>query len=1401
MPNRILGLLWLAATLAACGGSPGVVDRTQPNYAKKSDFLDGTWYMQDTIVEVPSTSAISFEGLQGRMEKVRFEVQEKHLVAYRIYEWLPGTDPMVDKEKSRIGKTVYLDGKPYRGALLAAYPISSHFDRQRTYNAATGEQSNVLEENTTDRPWYEREYMRVDWGKNNAYNFLQASDPSQTSDRFMNVYVTPVDQRPGDEAFVSEFGTVDGKPKLTYFDFTVRSYWNPMTQDYGAYGKVPYCLFNPTYDCEGAVVKTRWSFKRVDDAHVQDYEPLRYTDRMATKFGYFRDERLSYDRNRGVTESGRSPYANRHNIWAAAHQTDASGKATVIPVEKRVPKPIVYHLTPNFPAELLPAVKGIESSWDGAFRRAVAVPRGIAVEAAPQMFYLCQTPVPAGAPAACGPAGFTPRIGDTRRNIVAWVDKPQMAGPLGYGPSGSDPETGEIIQTGAYIYGAALDSWAGDAQQVLEAISGTIGDCDSKPDALQCSLDVLVSGKNISDEVVKNLSPTDVRRPLSGPWQSQQQGLTGTPQWPAAAFANLAPGLKSQIDAYRAQRTLPLRKENRRAVVDDLISKNPQLQAEMIDSPEVRAYVLAMAPGQAYRQRLSSDPALYRQVARQTMLRPDELQRLHQERFRLASKHNIHLAEFSDDAWYGLAVAMKDKFTARLTELQAKGNAACAVKTACTRAEARDIAKRDVWNELRVVAFRSVTEHEIGHTLGLAHNFQGSFDALNYQDGYWDLRKQTIGVMVAGRRVLPSSPQNLLDASQMNEAQIRGGLRELQYSSIMDYGSRMNAQIHGIGKYDAAAILFAYSGGGEPGWVEVFKEARSDYQSPNLPIETDNPAKRMLVRGAHTEIPLAHVEHWNPGSPFYTDRFHYTTLPFHFANGGQTFEQALNQGISRMSMRGFKKWSELEPQYQRVEAALKQWSLSVGGFQGADWERARDIVGTAAAGMPIEVPYMYCSDAELGANLSCNVWDQGADFYEINQDYVSRYNNYYPFTNFKRDRFQFGPDMVLGRNYSRLMSNLPNVYQHWLFNIFWMQDYYKINSEQMEEFFGVGDPMVQNYWTMAVFDGLNLMLQTLATPAAGYYGRTAAGSWRLLPQNNAEGSRLAAPSEDALRTRTLAGGYNDMVYVPRGKARSMYTLYEKDGFLSYDRVSEVGHFWDQFASMVSITQSETNFLGVDKGSDALKYSLPYFITFPRELTRVFSGVWTQDNLKNAGSLVKNGDGTARITLPTLARAQDYITGFEYPPPAPTPVDGNGTALPVEKVEPTPPWTTRFYSELYGMAYFTENFNQDFASQNQVFRLGSGESVTPAAGYTVLQFNDPFGGGYTYAALKSSTATELPASVTLVQAGITAQQKWEQAKTAGPVDGLTATEWEAKTREVVRSLEMMRGLYGVFGRTW
>ena len=1415
----LLGAALVALFAAACGQGPDLIDRTQPNYIRKSELQAGEWYVMDTVVDVPPTSPLAFVGQQGQMDKVRFEVLEDMLVAYRSYEFVPGTDPLVDTEKSRIGKTVYRDGTPYRGSPYGAWRIQSHFDRQRQYNAATGEQSNVLVEDQQDRPWYQREFIRVDWSRNLISN-LTLADQSAGRTAQRGYFVQPIDQDPGDDAFTLAYapdeqqadGTVK-KGALSYLDFTVKAIAQPPTYDYPGYGPIPYCWLNPRVDCEAAELKFRYSFKRVDTARVMDYEPLVYNDKMMTKFGYFRTERITYDRNRGVTDSGRLLFADRHNLWTKWH--DASGD--LIPVESRnlgELRPVVYHLTQGFPKELMSGVRDIEASWDKAFRRAVAVPMAMEINQVPQMFYLCENPVPANAPKACGAEGTAARIGDIRFNMLAWVADPMLAGPLGYGPHGADPETGEIVQAGAYIYGAGIDSWSGDAQQVMELLTGDL------------SLNDLLAGKSARDFVSQHYNATDPRR-ASGP-ATASAPLTVQEQRSPESFRNASPKLRGMIDAWKRDGRPPLALQDRRAVVDQLIGSNPALASEMVDGPEVRAAVMAAAPGEKARARLASDPSFYRTVARQTMLRLKDLESLERERVDRASRGNIWLAEFSDDQFYGMAKDLSAKFHAKVAELQASGKSADSARTE---------AKGWAWNTLRNAALRSVSEHEVGHTLGLMHNFQGSFDALNYHDDYWDLRKDTIGVVVDGKRQLPVTAEQLTAANKQTQAQVDGRMDEYAYSSIMDYGSRMNADIHGIGKYDEAAILFAYSGAGVPGYVEVFNQTRAvlEYDAAGNPVGTqpssyteqsftewptsytfqNNQGRtetyNVPVRGAHTLFPLAQVTHYTPVTELVSDRFHYTTLPLMFADADRTdLVDATEQGLVRMRQRSFKKWSEIEPVYKAIDTAYRDFNAKYRGAFYSDKETAAQVLAPVFQSygvIPVEVPYMYCSDYEVGSNLTCNRWDRGADVYEMTSDWMNRYQQYYWFANFKRDRYDWGPNNVFQRNYSRYMANFPNVYQHWVFNMFW-NAFYGGWDYQTFDSVGVADVVYQNYWTMAVVDSTNLLLKTMATPAAGYVAKeTGTNNWVHVPvANNTRDVRLPAETETQLKADLVTSGkYSDVAYLPRGEGRSMFTLYEHDGYDFFRRPVEVGHFWDQYAAMVAITSSETNFLGVDRGSDALRYSLPYYITFPKDLTKVFSGIWTGETGSFAAGITPTGDGLATTSLPDTLHAQDYITGFEYPV-------ATGAAA-ADKVSPSSPWSTRFYAQLFGMAFFTENFNQEFAMQNQVFRVGTGESLTPAQGYEVVSFADPFGGGYKYAALSPTAGSGVPGEETpaaapvMVRKAIAAKDAWDAAKAdadADPSSGskaAAAAEAEGRVRESVRSLEIMRGLYGVFSRTW
>ncbi len=160
------------------------------------------------------------------------------------------------------------------------------------------------------------------------------------------------------------------------------------------------------------------------------------------------------------------------------------------------------------------------------------------------------------------------------------------------------------------------------------------------------------------------------------------------------------------------------------------------------------------------------------------------------------------------------------------------------------------------------------------------HNFIGSADALNYKDGYWDLRKETIGVKVGGKRVLPvtaAEPARRRQAATSTRS--TAACTSTQYSSIMDYGARVNSDNRGIGKYDDAAILFAYSGGVRAGLGRGLQPDPHRLPQPeHHRADSTTWPSDFTVRGAHVEIPLAQVEHYTPVSHFY-----YRQVPLHDA--------------------------------------------------------------------------------------------------------------------------------------------------------------------------------------------------------------------------------------------------------------------------------------------------------------------------------------------------------------------------------------------------------------------------------------------------------------------------------------------------------------------------------------
>ncbi|MBL8604537.1 MAG: hypothetical protein JNK72_21600 [Myxococcales bacterium] len=344
--SRALAMLLLgglAAGNADCAQEREPIDRTRPARLDKHFFLGADlrnaqdnpeFYMNNYVVDSSGSNNLVPVATYDDVDRIRWEVQENVLLARKAYEYVTNSD----------GRGVR--GRTETGLVVAAYRIESHFDVRRAYNPTTGEELNIVEENMVDRPWYEREYMRVDWSTNMVDNpdwqgLFYGSLFGDLS--FQPVRYYEQDPRSPNFPNLCEMQAGMVRDESTgqcvrapnarnhpggYFDVTSRWLVNPeMSSAFG--GSLPTCLIvnfftgSDVYDCNPQESTIRTSFRRVED---RDFQPLELTRAPYDLVGGPRATRNGYDPNYGTLDNNFHRYAMIHNVWQRSHLRNAQNE-------------------------------------------------------------------------------------------------------------------------------------------------------------------------------------------------------------------------------------------------------------------------------------------------------------------------------------------------------------------------------------------------------------------------------------------------------------------------------------------------------------------------------------------------------------------------------------------------------------------------------------------------------------------------------------------------------------------------------------------------------------------------------------------------------------------------------------------------------------------------------------------------------------------------------------------------------------------------------------------------------------------------------------------------------------------------------------------------------------------
>jgi len=1126
------------------------ISRVQANALDKAVF-QGDWYYRQTVIDTPYSAGYTFVGEQGELEKIRWEIQEHYLIARRSYEAIAGAEPEgIDGASSE------------DGAAIAMWAIESHFDIRREYNPTTGEELNIVGENTTDRPWSQRQYMRVDWSQNlvTEVDFLLAAR------LFDGIRAEPVAyyvQDPADPD-APQFVTDEATGEVGYVDLVNKLFVEPQSVVLDGMD-IPVCLllYRNHLDCAPGEISVRHSFLKVDAGG--DYQPEVYTGDRMERFGYFVTERPGYDPHYGVVEPARHRFVNRHDLWQASHRRDASGAlvacttdeecddgagsvcdldlararrvregACTIPYRERAVKPVAYYLSENYPEDLEPEAAHVASEWNRAFVDTVASLRenecaahdgeNCAAERtradAQQMFVLCHSPVVDDDAEACGARGTVARIGDLRFSLFGWVNEPHLSSPLGYGPSAADPETGEIIAGNAFLYGAGVETLATFARDLVSLLNGDLSMAD------------VISGANVEAWVEQTTAPgsevtgrpaDDHAVPIDGDdvgrvaaamdfsWVRALRG--GRIQAPPTSAAELVGAREASIDFLARAGAFGRGDSLGRARLEAL--KGTPIEM-LLTGPEMRI-AAGIDPS------LPVDEAVLEQASPLRGLSLPELRAVERARRRIAAEACVLVeADFADEGLLGLA---------REVARAVQGDGVMSWYGVRHRIATDHVVDPEaVRDMLRHPILHGLMAHEVGHTLGLRHNFSGSFDSLNYRPEYWALRDD--GNM-APRAWDP-----------MTEEEIDGRIREHQYSTVMDYGNNfVVTDANGIGHYDAAAIKMGYGD-----LVEVFTAAP----------DAGEAAWVVFMQSAGWPVPLKLSSFTGGGR---LAAYAYTDLPAVFGGGVAGLEQRADVPFSSLGADSF---------------------LTSVGIE----DRVVD-----AAGRPI-VPYLFCSDEQADLGPDCMRYDAGADPYESLQSVIDAYWNQYVFHSFRRERLGFGVDGVSDRVLHRYFEKLQSANQIYALQRGFMEDVFA-GVAGLEGFWEQQDGM--GAWTLGVGASYALLTRVVAAPEPGQYaeGRRGDGSRALLAGG---GGPLGGGVEiDAIDGRFLESTWNF-----------------DDGYFWFDQLERAGYYYDKALAIQVLTDPETHFIGRDTAADARQFQISFYSSFNTSLTALMRGILSDD---------------------------------------------------------------------------------------------------------------------------------------------------------------------------------------------
>lgn len=1417
--------LFLAATLAVATGcmeQRDDRDYVQTNVVDKSLF-EGEWYHSHTVIDNDQESAyawafrgsVSFDqtnSVIGTIARIRFVIDEDWLYAFRSY-------PVVaDADRTPTGER---DMDLYEP--MAAWPIESHFDIVRRYNTTTGEVLNVVEENTQDRPWYERQYMRVDWAGNvmtDGYNFndIDVFDPlgivtrepastfvqegSEFPEQWQPQFdFTPVEE-PARDSWEWEYWDRYGPDRLYHFAFVTQEIWQPGIYPFLYSWALPWQLYGSDLSTSASLVSVRHSFLRVPD-EIQ-YEPQPLPESEWEQFGAWRIEQPTYiwgdlpDEENGLSDFyGRTDALNywtgRHNIWRRSFTYDDEGRRVSIPMAEREVQPVIYTLSERFPAWLLYPAFDLIGEWNGAMMETVRIAQntdGTPVEDILPVNYI-EASEGCTSDAQCledygddypwtncrvthnGGSSFCtrhynpflepdPELRDYDCHIVALDEQGNEIPPTdpGYDLDAFDRDDLAIQRTFRFVgtecvlmlrnntcddphaLAAAIDErcgegesecreryegnsdllcdqmgdlrfnllafndqvgvmWGGISQPLMDPITGELVQANANSAGLSVEgamtyVNYYMDVADENDEIdeLSYMIGEDVRQLMEN---SDYAIPPVTPAVPPFFSSNEIPlagmegmGMSSSMpdDARSAARRLPPRIQHSLDQAWNLRGVEGQ-QALYTD----RMRNLA---GTRFEQMLYGGADGIRSLGLQV---EDEYATPNEEMLDMASIFRTNVLGSESEL-----AALRERMSRRNFHPSADMDVNSFVDNTYInwlRSLPEDLSPQQRSIAVGRSYFRSVMLHEMGHSVGMRHNFAGSLDYANYHDQYYHIDEQfplpvqedydTDDDGVYSYTELARFNSDLYDARQEREL---NGIARWYNASIMEYMPRISNDLQPLGRYDRGFIHRIYGDQIET-YTEEPVELRIAGTTQNRgwmarPDRANRVFERYFSGGEGCRID----RNTNTGFP---ERFHHEDCPYGvlWVNPNDRGEPACEtdsdcdryaEGMRCMTDRGWCMSDQLpegqlvgqrcaeNPRADQAEHREDLPGVCV-GYQDS-WSQYLSEVGPAnSERFPVE--YRFCSD-ERTADISwCNRFDEGESFREMMNHYRERWVNSYPFRYFRRYRANWG-----GTSNFSTFADIAKIMAHFYYRYFY-EEIYLVEGDVWV------DSMTDHLAGAAA--GMNFLAEIIAQPDVGSYDYD--------PDTD---------SYELVSSGELGEGDLD---IPVGLGRYMWSSYQEGPFGIF-RMERMGTYNDKLYALYALARREWN---LSYNYDE-RFWINFYSMFPYEMSQLYGGLILDSPELYGPRVCEAGQDHPYIEGATCERDTLVYQDLWRGPQMFAGDVENYRGNPFDEVYGTMPSVgggssdlLRMWALIFSLAEFPVFYDTTYEQQMYVFVEGSGES--------------------------------------------------------------------------------------------